>query len=114
MDSYNDLSRDVDGDGGLVTTTMEQLREIHGAGRLGKHVRDAISQQLAAHGLGHLPVELPSYQENEVRVYRLGSPIGKVIDAVQKPNSGGDAVLRGVGGDTSADVLAKVRELVCE
>jgi hypothetical protein len=111
---YEGLRKQVEAEGGLHTTTMEVLRELHGAGRLGKHVRDAISGELAAHGVGHLPEELPAYQEMQVRIYRLGTPIADVANAVLHPNAGGDQVLRQMGAAQGQDILKKIRELVCE
>lgn len=112
--SYDSLRKQVEAAGGLHTTTMEELRELHGAGRLGKHVRDAISGELAAHGMGHLPEELPAYQEMAVRVFRLGTPIADAVNAVLHPSTGGDQVLRQMGSGQGQEVLKKIRELVCE
>lgn len=114
MDDYDALRKQVEADGGLHTTTMEVLRELHGAGRLGKHVRDSISGALGAHGLGHLPKELPTYQDQQVRVFRLGTPIADVVNAVLLPSPSGDQVLRQLGGVKGQDILKKIRELVCE
>ncbi len=111
---YDGLRRQVEAESGLHTTTMEILRELHGAGRLGKHVRDAISGELAAHGMGHLPEELPSYQEMLVRIFRLGTPIADTVNAVLNPSTGGDQVLRQIGAAQGQDILKKIRELVCE
>jgi len=61
---------------------MDTLKKIEGAGRLGVHVRNAISRSLESYGLGHLPQELPSTQEDPVRLYLLGSPVADVIKAV--------------------------------
>lgn len=111
---YEALRKQVEAEGGIHTTTMETLRELHGAGRLGKHVRDAISGELAAHGMGHLPEELPAYQELPVRVFRLGTPIADVVNAVAHPSTGGDHVLRQLAAGQGQDILKKIRELVCE
>ena len=114
IQSYDALRKQVDADGGLYTSSMEQLREIEGAGRLGQHVRASISNNLAAHGLGHLPTELPSYQEFQVRVYRLGTALADVINAVLSPNATGDQVLRQVATADAQDVIKKIRALVCD
>jgi hypothetical protein len=111
---YDGLRKQVEAEAGLHTTTMETLRELHGAGRLGKHVRDAISGELAAHGMGHLPEELPAYQEMPVRVFRLGTAIADAVNAVMHPSAGGDQVLRQMGAAQGQDILKKIRELVCE
>lgn len=79
-------------------------RELHGAGRLGKHVRDAISGELAAHGMGHLPEQLPTYQEMPVSVFRLGTPIADVVNAVLHPSAGGDQTLRQMGAGQAQEL----------
>lgn len=112
--NYDALRKQVEADGGLYTTTMEELREIHGAGRLGKHVRDAISSSLSSNGMGHFPEELPSYQGEPVRVYRLGSTIADTVAAVLNPTEQGDLILRQTGGSPGQDILRQIRELVCE
>jgi len=114
FESFEELRDTVQESGGVLTISMEDMRDAHGAGRLGVHVRSAISKGLQGLGLGHYPPELPAYQEQYVRVYRLGSPIADLIDAVIEPSPGRDEYLRrAVGGDAEA-TLAKVRELVCE
>jgi len=114
MSTYEELAADVDGSDGLLLTNMKVLRDAHNAGKLGVNVRDAISNRLRSRGIGHVPAPLPSYQEEEVRLYRLGSEIGKVIEAVLDPSEAGDQRLRQTAGSEAADILARVRELVCE
>lgn len=114
LSSYDALRKQVQADGGLYATTMEELREIEGAGRLGQHVRAAISGSLGANGLGHLPEELPAYQEFDVRVYRLGTPLADIINGVLYPSGPGDQVLRQVGTSDAQDVIKRIRQLVCE
>lgn len=92
---------------------MGELKEIQGAGRLGVNVREAISKALASHGLGHLPADLPANQWEEVRVYKLGTLLSDVVDAVTKPSNKGDEVLRAVSSNDSQETLRKIRELVC-
>lgn len=113
MSDYKELRQAADEDGGLHVTTMEVLREIEGAGRLGKLVRDSISRNLEAHGLGHLPAELPAYQELPVRLYVKNSAIAQVVSAVLHPSAHGDQVLREAGTSESDEIVRKIRELVC-
>jgi hypothetical protein len=113
FESYDDLRKQVEANGGLLQVWMEDLRELHEAGRLGKHVRAGIHEKLAEHGLGHLPAELPAYQEEEVRVYRLGTPLAQTINAVLHPSTAGDEQLRQSAGQ-GEDILRKIRELVCD
>lgn len=114
MDNYDELRDKLERQGGLLQTTMGVLRGIHGAGKLGIHIRQAISDSLAAHGMGHLPAALPTYQEEEVRVFRLGSPIAETINAALRPSRAGDDVLRRSAGSDAQKILKQVRELVCE
>lgn len=112
--TYDGLRKQVEADDGLYTTTMEELRDIHKAGRLGQHVRAAISQSLESNGMGHIPEELPSYQGEPVRVYRLGTPLADAVKAVLSPTEDGDRVLRQIATSEAADVIKKIRQLVCE
>jgi hypothetical protein len=77
-------------------------------------VRQGIHEKLAEHGLGHLPAELPAYQEEEVRIYRLGTPLAQMINAVLHPSAAGDQQLRRSAADPSEDILRRIRELVCD
>lgn len=114
LTSYDALRKQVEADSGLYTTTMEELREIEGAGRLGQHVRAAISGNIGANGMGHLPEVLPAYQQQEVRIFRLGTPLADVVGAVLTPSTPGDQVLRQVGTADAQEVIKKIRQLVCE
>jgi hypothetical protein len=114
VDSYEGMRKDVEAAGGLMLTTMEVLRDVHGAGKLGVHVRKNISGALAAHGMGHIPESLPTYQHEAVRLYRLGTPIADTINAVMHPTEAGDQILRQGAGSEAQSVLKQIRELVCE
>jgi hypothetical protein len=111
--NLEDLRAVVDSHDGVLTTTMEVLREAYGSGRLGIHVRDGIRKALAGLGLGHFPRDLPEYQWKPVRVYRLGSPVGDLIEAVLELDVGRDEQLRRAAGGSEAQILQQIRELVC-
>jgi hypothetical protein len=96
LSSFAELRERVDAAGGLYVTTMEPLRKLHGASRLGSTVRNNIALSLEANGLGSLPADLPNYQDQPVRVYRLGTPLAAIVEAVQAPSTAGDRVLLGV------------------
>ncbi|MDD4865869.1 MAG: hypothetical protein PHQ28_01690 [Mycobacterium sp.] len=68
---------------GVYRLPMERLREIGGYGRLGTNVRQVLSAKLASLGLGHLPAELPAYQDKFVLLYLYGTPAAEVISAVR-------------------------------
>lgn len=117
MADWNEIKRLVEENENVHTFTMEQLRDAHGAARLGIHVRDAIANTLAGLGLGHVPKMLPAYQDELVRLYKKGTQVGDLIETVLTPGGENDTKLRekvaGPGVDY-AGIVAKVRELVSE
>jgi hypothetical protein len=111
---FEGLRRLVDQAGGLLRVSMYQLRVAHGAGKLGVRVREEIVQRLEGAGLGFFPgPELPAYQEQDVRIYRRGTAVGSVVDAVLRPSSTGDQLLLESRSDEAANVLKQVRALIC-
>lgn len=111
--SVDDIKKAVAENGGVLTMTMEQLREAHDFGRLGPHVKKAIGDSLAKNALGCFP-ELGDYQHQVTRVYQLGSPVGNLISAVLNPTARNDEKLRDAAGGEEAEILTKIRALVCE
>jgi hypothetical protein len=111
--SYKELGDLVQSNGDVLTIRMEQLRHVHGAGKLGVHVRAGISDSLRQHGLGHYPPELPNYQWDEVRIYKQGTPVGRLIEAVLSVSANNDEVVREMAGSDASATLVKIRELVC-
>ena len=96
---------------------MEQLREAHGAGRLGVHVRGEISRQLAGLGVGHVPQELPNFQHELVRLYKRGTPIGQLVEVVLTPGEQHDRTLAerfSIQGPDYAAIVEKIRDLVAD
>ncbi|MFZ5854563.1 MAG: hypothetical protein ACOYXS_08700 [Chloroflexota bacterium] len=110
--TYEQLVADVDTKGSVATYSMAVLRDIEGAGKLGVHVRKSISEQLRALGLDHLPEELPAYQEQPVRVFRRGTQVHKVIDAVLHPSTVGDAVLRSIQSDDARQKIEQIERIL--
>lgn len=112
--TFEELASQVDRNGGVFTVTMGELRNAYEARKLGTHVRTGISEKLRTRGLRHLPEELPLYQEQVARIYRDGSSVGKIIDAaVYGIGDHSDDLLREAAGGDAAEVLQKIRELVC-
>lgn len=117
MTDWVSIKNEVEKCDGVLTVTMQVLRDAHGAGRTGPHVLAAISSALAGIGLGHVPVELPSYQYEQVRLYKKGTSVGDLIDTVLAPGEQNDKKLAGQyagGGVDYAAILQKVRALVAE
>jgi hypothetical protein len=116
-DIWNKIKTEVQNNENVLTVTMEKLRNAYGASRLGVNVCDEISSTLARLGLGHVPVVLPTYQQELVRLYQKGTPVGDLIETVLTPGGQNDARLRekfsGDGIDYAA-IVQKVRELVAE
>jgi len=113
VSTMEDLRDLVDSHDGILTTEMEVLRDAYGKGRLGIHVREGIRNALAGLGLGHYPLVLPEYQDRPVRLYRLGSPVGNLIEAVLELDPDRDELLRRAVGGDETEILQQIRELVC-
>lgn len=117
MTSWESIKAAVEENGNVQTLTMEVLRNALGAGKLGVRVRDEIGQILAGMGLGHVPQELPSYQHEQVRLYKRGTPVGELIETVLKPGELNDQRIVQTCGESGTDyaaIVIKVRELVAE
>lgn len=95
-----------------MTVSVGSLRDTHGAGRLGVHVRANIHNELAGRGIGHFPAEIPDNQDQPVRVYKKGTPAGELIDAVLRPGNGQDKKIRDAVQSDAQRILEKIRELV--
>ena len=114
--TYEELAQAVDQNGGLAVAEMGRLRDVHGVGKLGSVVVNAIHEQLESHGLGHAPAELPTYQHERVAIYRKATAMGRVIDAVTRISDRTEVILKEAVGKNShsSTVLQKIRELVCD
>lgn len=109
--TYEALNREVD-DEGIYVVTMDQLRKLHNAPRLGEIVAANISQKLLSEGLGHIPTTLPVDRKAEVRVFRNGTRLSRLVAAVDSPSPEGDELLLSVVRDEAADTVARIRELI--
>ncbi|GGN88769.1 hypothetical protein [Nocardia rhizosphaerihabitans] len=112
-ETFDDFGADIDDAGGILLVDMGTLRDVHGVNKLGVHIRTAIKNELASRGIGTLPELLPTYQHESVRLYRLGSSIAGVIDAVLHPSATGDDNLRRTAGSDAQATLDAIRQLVC-
>lgn len=83
--SWEKIKEQVEKSNNVKTFSMEVLRDAHGAQRLGVNVCNDISKVLAGIGLGHVPVDLPSYQHEQVRLYKRGTSVGQLIETVLSP-----------------------------
>src|SRR5690348_8082561 len=116
INDLEELGKLVDDDV-IVVATLGELRKAIGYDRLGRYVLDELSSRLEGEGLGYFPLEVidanpEPRQQQEVRVYRRGKGVGKVIQAITNPTPAGDRLLRENTGD-GADVIQQIRALVC-
>jgi hypothetical protein len=112
--TLDDIRQAVEQHQGVLTVGMDELRDAKGAGRLGVHVRAGIRKDLAGLGLGHWPRELPESQDELVRIYKQGSPVADLIDAVLEPNLQHDEEIRQAVAKEPAQILRQIRELACK
>lgn len=121
FNTFEELNDLVNQRAGVLTVIMSELRDAHDVRKLGKHVVEAISKKLDGLGLGHVPFDLPLNQNECVRVFRKGSSVAEIINSVMiiqnedryEDNEKADRLLREVSSDQGAEILNKIRELVC-
>ena len=115
MASWDEIKHKVEQNGNVVTFTMEELKNAHGASRLGVNVREEISKTLAGMGLGHVPEQLPTYQNELVRLYKKGTPAGDLITTVLTPGEQSDTKLVQQFSSTGTDyaaIVQKIKEII--
>jgi hypothetical protein len=110
--TYDELKERVEANNNVLSVRMEELREIEGVRRLGVHVCDRIAEKLSSVGLGHMPNLVPDGWQ-EVRLFRLGTPVADLIGAVRTPGADNDNRLREFSGGEAVDLVEKIRALVC-
>jgi len=97
--------------GDVLCVKMSELRDAAGWDRLTKGTFGAIEDGLRQNALWHFP-ELVINREARVRVYKVGTPAGKLIEAVLNPTDAGDELLREAGGDEAKRLLQDIRQLI--
>lgn len=110
--SFAELRQLADGQRGIITVMMRDLRNLHGAGKLGTHVCAEIAGHLKGVGLAHYPSPLPESQDSQVRLYVEDSSIGRVLAAARFPGKRLDNVIRENFPIDSVGVLTRAREIV--
>lgn len=117
--NMQDVAQAAEENGDLLAVSLLDLRQALGYDRLGVRVLRWIADGLDGEGLGFFPQWVLDGEVNNaprahdvVRVYRKGTPLGKVIDAVLDPTNRGDELLRQSGSGDAASTLERIRELL--
>lgn len=110
-DEYRRLSARVDKDP-IVVVEMREFREIVGVTRLGPAVVEGIAKDLAGYGIGHIPSPLPAYQDEKVRLFRRGTRLAELIDAIHDPSDGGDELLAAYANDSDGQIVEQIRTIL--
>ncbi len=110
--TYGDLEEYVSDNDNVATIEMLKLREIHKVQKLGSTVRENISKKLKQKGLDHCPGTLPSYYDEDVRIYKAGTPLSELIDAVNYVGEEYDKKLIRLANNDAQDILGKIKELL--
>lgn len=113
FDSIDELADLVEDSGNLITCVMSQLRDAAGWDRLTARIADDIENKLAQKALGAFPSPLPQSRRAEVRVYRKGTKLGNLVEAVLEPADHRDELLRVTAGRDSDEIVEQIRRLVC-
>ncbi|MEU2106373.1 hypothetical protein [Nocardia sp. NPDC019255] len=120
--TFADIAQQVEGNGGVATFKAQVLREAQGAGRLTERINSDIQRSLLGLGLATVPREaelMPTNQWEPVRVYKVNSEVGKVIDAVltrdslDRAQAADTVIVNSVSGNAAA-LLQKVRDLLAD
>lgn len=114
FEDFDDISDHVKQNEDVVSLTMGQLRDAVGADKLGIHVRKQITSELHKRGLAAAPAELATYQHENVLIYRSGTKVAKLVDAVINPSTKAAGFVRDLVKTNDSAILEKVRALVCD
>lgn len=122
MTTYEDISRKVEEKGGVATFHAQALREAQGAGRLTERINSEIQRSLLGMGLATVPNAaylMPTNQWDVVRVYKVDSSVGRVIDAILSLDSldraeEADALIVSSVGGNATQLLQKIRDVLSD
>lgn len=87
--SWKDIVRALDTHYGVITCTMEALRDIDGYGRLGGTVRQNIHRKLSSLGISTIRQELPTEASAPVILIRQGTPVTELLEIITMTLAGG-------------------------
>jgi hypothetical protein len=111
--TWDELKKKVEQNQNVLTVTTAELRDIYKVKRMGIHVATEIEAKLAGVGLGNTP-ELEPDSWQEVRLFKLGTPVGDILVAANNPGVEGDKTLRELAEGDASERLRQIRALVCD
>ncbi|MEA2442087.1 MAG: hypothetical protein QOH76_3511 [Thermoleophilaceae bacterium] len=111
--TWNELKTKVEQHENVLTVSTAELRDVYGVKRMGIHVAGEIQAKLAGVGLGVTPeIEADSWQQ--VRLFKLGTPVGDILTAADNPGEEGDKKLRELAEGDAGERLRRIKALVCD
>jgi hypothetical protein len=111
--TFDDLKQKVEQNQNVLSVSTAELRDIYGVKRMGIHVAAEIEAKLAGVGLGVTPEIEPDSWQN-VRVYKLGTPVGDILNAANNAGEEGDKTLRELAEGDASERLRQIKALVCD
>lgn len=113
VEKLDAIFNDIKDHGDVLTVPMKRLKTLHGAERLKNLVRESIREHLSYRQIGFVGDELPSSENETVRLYVKGTPVARIIEAVQLKGDRGDKQLRELANAGSAattqDLVQKLK-----
>ncbi|RIK08225.1 MAG: hypothetical protein DCC49_09180 [Acidobacteria bacterium] len=112
IESFDELA-DLVQDEGLAVVQMHSLRTAAKWDRLTARTLEAIKDELRKRALGVYP-GLSEDRHDEVRIYKIGTPLGNLIESVINPSEQGDRRLQEAATNSAQELIRQIRVLVCE
>src|SRR5580693_6995021 len=95
VSKLDEVVKEVKENGDVLTVPMRRLKDLYGGFRLKSLIRQSIKDGLLYRQLGFVGgPELPSSENDTVRLYIKGTPVARIIEAVELEGARGDERLR--------------------
>jgi hypothetical protein len=118
LSKLDDIHRRLREADGVLTVWMKELKELHGAQRLGDRVRESIERHLAERGVAAVGETLPNSENESARLYLIGTKVARIVEAVEQKGAAGDQQLRELARTswplTARELLTKLKEIVAQ
>lgn len=120
IEKLDDLVKEVKANGDVLTVSMRRLKDLYGGYRLKGLIRKSIADGLLYRQLGFVGIgdELPNSENDNVRLYLKGTPVGSIIEAVLLEGQPGDMRLREIAASNAAlttqDLVRRLNEVISQ